>query len=105
MLGADLPLIADDVTVEHLLAHRSGIGDYVDEDLAEELPLKVPVQRLDSTEAYLPALDGFADEVPGRRAVLLLQQRIRRPGAASPSGRPASRSRELLAERVCARRG
>src|SRR5688500_4501505 len=26
LLGEDLPLIADDVTVEHLLAHRSGIG-------------------------------------------------------------------------------
>ena len=24
VLGADLPLIADDVTVEHLLSHRSG---------------------------------------------------------------------------------
>ena len=27
LLGDDLPLVADDVTVEHLLAHRSGIGD------------------------------------------------------------------------------
>src|SRR5262245_9040492 len=26
LLGDDLPMIADDVTVEHLLAHRSGIG-------------------------------------------------------------------------------
>src|SRR6188474_710133 len=32
ILGDDLPLIADDVTVEHLLAHRSGIGDYLHED-------------------------------------------------------------------------
>src|SRR5689334_12620402 len=32
LLGDDLPLVADDVTVEHLLAHRSGIGDYLDED-------------------------------------------------------------------------
>src|SRR5690242_10237145 len=56
ILGADLPLIEDDVTVEQLLAHRSGIGDYVDEDLEEELPLRVPVQHLDCTEAYLPAL-------------------------------------------------
>src|SRR5262245_51218289 len=31
-LGADLPWIDDRVTVEQLLAHRSGIGDYVDED-------------------------------------------------------------------------
>ena len=31
VLGEDLPLIGADVTVEHLLAHRSGIGDYLDE--------------------------------------------------------------------------
>src|SRR4051812_30739080 len=30
VLGADLPLIADEVTVDHLLGHRSGIGDYLD---------------------------------------------------------------------------
>ncbi len=32
VLGEDLPLIDDDVTIEHLLSHRSGIGDYLDED-------------------------------------------------------------------------
>ena len=32
VLGSDLPLVHDDVTVEQLLAHRSGIGDYMDED-------------------------------------------------------------------------
>jgi CubicO group peptidase (beta-lactamase class C family) len=60
LLGDDLPMIADDVTVEHLLAHRSGIGDYLDEDLAEEPPPKVPVQELATTEDFIPALDGFA---------------------------------------------
>ena len=30
ILGADLPLIADDVTIGHLLAHRSGIGEYLE---------------------------------------------------------------------------
>ena len=63
LLGADLPLIADDVTVEHLLSHRSGIGDYIDEDAGGEVDdhvLPVPVHRLDSTEAFLPVLDGFA---------------------------------------------
>jgi CubicO group peptidase (beta-lactamase class C family) len=64
VLGADLPLIADDVTVAHLLTHRSGIGDYVDEDLSEEQPLRVPPGALDSTPAYLPALDGFATKFP-----------------------------------------
>src|SRR4051794_4683341 len=32
VLGRDIPLIGDDVTVEHLLSHRSGIGDYLDEN-------------------------------------------------------------------------
>ena len=32
VLGGDLPLIDDGVTIEHLLAHRSGIGDYLDEE-------------------------------------------------------------------------
>jgi CubicO group peptidase (beta-lactamase class C family) len=58
VLGADLPLIPDDVTVEHLLTHTSGIGDYVDEETGE-LPLKVPVYELVDAVDYLPALDGF----------------------------------------------
>jgi CubicO group peptidase (beta-lactamase class C family) len=61
VLGGDLPLIADDVTVEHLLAHRSGIGDYLDEDAELDLAdylLPVPVHELDSTESYLAVLDG-----------------------------------------------
>jgi CubicO group peptidase (beta-lactamase class C family) len=67
LLGADLPLVADDVTVEHLLAHRSGIGDYVDEEL--DLPvdhhwLKVPVHALDTTEGFLPDLDGVPTAFP-----------------------------------------
>ena len=32
ILGNDLPLIDDAVTVEHLLGHRSGIGDFLEED-------------------------------------------------------------------------
>jgi len=61
ILGDDLPLIADDVTVEHLLAHRSGIGDYLDEDATGEITdyvMTVPVHQLDSTEAYLAVLGG-----------------------------------------------
>jgi CubicO group peptidase (beta-lactamase class C family) len=62
VLGADLPLVDDRVTVEHLLAHRSGIGDYLDEDLLDDITeyvMPVPVHRLDSAEAYLSVLDGF----------------------------------------------
>jgi CubicO group peptidase (beta-lactamase class C family) len=32
LLGDDLPLIDDRVTIEQLLSHRSGIGDYFDEE-------------------------------------------------------------------------
>ena len=31
LLGSDLPLIDEQVTIEHLLSHRSGIGDHLDE--------------------------------------------------------------------------
>ena len=61
LLCDDLRLVADDVTVEHLLSHRSGIGDYVDEDVFTEVTdyvLPVPVHRLVATEDYLGALDG-----------------------------------------------
>ena len=61
MLEDDLPLIPDDVTVEHLLAHRSGIGDYLDEESEldfDDYLMPVPVHELATTEQYLTALDG-----------------------------------------------
>jgi CubicO group peptidase (beta-lactamase class C family) len=61
LLGDDLPLVADDVTVAHLLAHRSGIGDYFDEDTAgaiTDYAMPVPVHELVATEDYLAVLDG-----------------------------------------------
>ena len=69
LLGHDLPLIDDGVTVEHLLAHRSGIGDYLDESMLSgnnDYIMTVPVHQLDSTEAYLAVLGGHPQvEVPG----------------------------------------
>ena len=62
VLGGDLPLIDDGVTVEQLLAHRSGIGDYCDEDVAGEITdylLPVSVHTLAETEDYVTVLDGF----------------------------------------------
>jgi CubicO group peptidase (beta-lactamase class C family) len=67
LLGADLPLIDDRVTVEQLLAHRSGIGDYVDEEAdfkVTDYLLAVPVHELDSTERYLRVLDGHPAKFP-----------------------------------------
>jgi CubicO group peptidase (beta-lactamase class C family) len=67
VLGRDLPLIRDDVTVEHLLSHRSGIGDYLDEeadpDMADYL-MPVPVHELATTEQYLAVLDGHSTKFP-----------------------------------------
>jgi CubicO group peptidase (beta-lactamase class C family) len=61
MLGDDLPLIRDDVTIEQLLAHRSGIGDYLDEETDHDIAdyvMPVPVHELATTEQYLAVLDG-----------------------------------------------
>lgn len=59
------------MTVEHLVAHRSGIGDYFDEDAVESMAdyvLPVPVHRLVTTEDYLAVLDGHPQAfVPGER--------------------------------------
>lgn len=71
ILGEDLPLIDDRVTVEHLLTHTSGIGDYLDEDAdwdAADYVLSVPVHTLADTEAFVPVVDGFAQVFdPGER--------------------------------------
>ena len=71
MLGDDLPLIDDGVTVEHLLSHRSGIGDYLDEEAGWELEdyvMPVPVHELATTEDYVAVLDGHASKfAPGER--------------------------------------
>ncbi|MFL5736454.1 MAG: serine hydrolase domain-containing protein [Actinomycetota bacterium] len=71
VLSQDLPLIDEAVTIEQLLAHRSGIGDYLDEDvdwLITDYVLEVPVHRLSTTEAYLQVLDGHPMKfAPGER--------------------------------------
>lgn len=67
LLRDDLPLIDDRVTVQHLLAHRSGIGDYLDEALLSDVDdyvMPLPVHRLDTTEAYLPMLDRHPQREP-----------------------------------------
>ncbi len=67
VLGEDLPLIDDQVTVEHLLAHRSGIGDYFDEEIdcpITDYVLAIPVHELETTERYLLVLDGHPSKFP-----------------------------------------
>jgi CubicO group peptidase (beta-lactamase class C family) len=107
VLGDDLPMVADEVTVEHLLAHRSGIGDYVDEEAGWEATdhvLPVPVHELATSEDYLRVLDGFAMKaVPGEGfsycnsgyvVLALLAERV--------SGTPFH---VLVQEQVCRRAG
>lgn len=67
LLGEDLPLVEPEVTVEHLLAHRSGIGDYLDEDDDGEITdyvMAVPVHELATTEQFLAVLEGFPAKFP-----------------------------------------
>ena len=107
VLGEDLPLIGEDVTVEHLLAHRSGIGDYVDEEAGHEVTdyvLKVPAQDLATTEQYLAVLGGHPAKFPagerfsycngGYVVLALIAERA--------SGVPFPR---LVQQRVCAPAG
>ena len=61
VLGQDLPLIGDEVTIEHLLSHRSGVGDYLDEEAEHDITdylMPVPVHELATTEQYLAVLGG-----------------------------------------------
>ena len=71
VLGSDLPLIDEAVTVEHLLAHRSGIGDYLDESAGNEVTeylMPVPVHELAETEQFLAVLGGHETvSPPGER--------------------------------------
>jgi CubicO group peptidase (beta-lactamase class C family) len=103
VLGDDLPLIDDRVTVEQLLAHRSGIGDYFDEDEVadtNDYVMTVPVHELATTEQFLRVLDGHPmKSEPGQRfaynnggyvVLALLAERA--------SGVPFH---DLVAQRVC----
>jgi CubicO group peptidase (beta-lactamase class C family) len=73
VLGADLPLIDGAVTIEHLLSHRSGIGDYLDEETVDdrtEYLMPISVHELATTEQYLAVLDGHGTVFPpGERFV------------------------------------
>jgi CubicO group peptidase (beta-lactamase class C family) len=107
LLGPDLPLIGGDVTVELLLSHRSGIGDYLDEEELDDIAqyvLTLPVHQLATTEGFLPMLEGHPTKFrAGERfsycnggyiVLALLAERA--------SGLPFH---ELVEQRVCARAG
>ncbi len=115
-LGDDLPLVADDVTIEQLLSHRSGIGDYLDEDSDVDLgdyPMPISVHLLDHVEAFVPLLDDhptkfpagtdfsycngafvvlalIAERVSATPFPLLVQERVCVPGGLHATGYPRS---------------
>ncbi|WP_274385889.1 serine hydrolase domain-containing protein [Streptosporangium sp. KLBMP 9127] len=67
VLGEDLPLIDDGVTVEHLLAHRSGIGDYFDENAGHEITdyvLPIPCTRWPPPNSTWRCLTGIPASSP-----------------------------------------
>ncbi len=103
ILGDSLPEIDERVTIEHLLAHRSGIGDYIDEEAdfdPSDYVLRVPVHQLATTEDYVAALQGTPPKFsPGDRfsynnsgyvILALIAERL--------TGTPF---RTLVAEKVC----
>ena len=71
ILGDVLELIDPAVTVEHLLGHTSGIGDYLAEDELEDINaylMPVPVHQLAKVEDYLAVLRGHPMKFePGTR--------------------------------------
>jgi CubicO group peptidase (beta-lactamase class C family) len=71
ILNGDLPLIDDGVTIDQLLGHTSGIGDYLDEEAdweVDDYVLTVPVHELAATEAFVRAIDGQPQKFsPGER--------------------------------------
>ena len=58
----------NDVTIEHLLAHTSGIGDYLEEDLGVDLdPTRCPARPAPGSDDALPAHPRWLpDELPRR---------------------------------------
>ena len=62
-----LPDVDTAVTIEHLLGHSSGVGDYLDEEQlgdTDDEVMPVPIQRLVGPGDYLPMLSGRPQRTP-----------------------------------------
>jgi len=116
VLGDELELISSDVTVDHLLAHTSGIGDYLDEAALGDVNdyiMPVPVHQLAKTTDYLAVLRGhpakfqagerfeycnsgfvilalIAETVSGSSFYDLVAQRVLGPAGMTATGFPRS---------------
>ncbi len=71
VLGELLPDLSPEMTIEHLLTHTSGVGDYYDEDVVTDFTdfhLPIPWFRLERPRDYLPLIaDLPAQFPPGER--------------------------------------
>ena len=70
-VNIDFPHISEDVTVHHLLTHTSGVYDYYDEELVEDVDnfqLDIPCFELKGLRDYIPLFyDGKMKFNPGER--------------------------------------
>ena len=70
-VNIDFPHISEDVTIHHLLTHTSGVYDYYDEELIEDVDnfqLDIPCFELKSLKDYIPLFrDGRMKFNPGER--------------------------------------
>ena len=112
LLPDALPSVDAAVTIEHLLGHTSGVGDYLDEDVLTDIDayvMTVAVHRLAEPTDYLLVLDGFpqrsapgttfaynngafvmlsiaAEKATGRSYYDLVQERVLDPAGMSTTG-------------------
>ena len=70
-VNIDFPHISEDVTIDHLLTHTSGVYDYYDEELVEDIDnfqLDIPCFDLKGLKDYIPLFrDGKMKFNPGER--------------------------------------
>jgi len=67
LLPDALATIDPAVTIDQLLSHTSGVGDYLDESEpgdVDDYVMTVPVHRLDAPRAYLAVIEGFPQKSP-----------------------------------------
>ena len=70
-VNIDFPYISENVTIHHLLTHTSGVFDYYDEELIEDIDnfrLDIPCFELKGPKDYIPLFrDGKMKFTPGER--------------------------------------
>ncbi|MGI9643781.1 MAG: serine hydrolase domain-containing protein [Ilumatobacteraceae bacterium] len=67
LVGDDLPRVEPAVTIEDLLGHTSGVGDYLDEEELDDIDdylMDTPVHLLTEPDAYLPMVAAPAQVSP-----------------------------------------